>query len=287
MFQALTKLFFCSHELGQYTELLSSYLIAGARKIWWLVILFFFLLWGWSETGSTITEAIYWPTAPAPDDDGWWWVSSSRWHDWQRKLKYLEKSCPSDVLSTTIPTWPNRTRTRASAAGSQRLTAWATARPKICNASSGIEPATFQLTAYCLNQLRYLVSPCDTVTVEWLQEEAILCFRLEPIAMRSGYLDPFRGSYIPLVIFTTFLIFKSKRRLMRLIFCLRVDLCIAPNMSESKLYYDYGQSASMSWCQALTRGTRQNFLFFIFNYFRQLLDCWRGKPSLTRGLVCS
>jgi hypothetical protein len=31
---------------------------------------FFVYLWGWSETESTMTAAIYWPIVPAMDD-GW------------------------------------------------------------------------------------------------------------------------------------------------------------------------------------------------------------------------
>jgi hypothetical protein len=45
------------------------------------------------------------------------------------KPKYSENTCPSATLSTTNPTWQTRARTRAAAVGSQRLTAWAMARP--------------------------------------------------------------------------------------------------------------------------------------------------------------
>jgi hypothetical protein len=51
------------------------------------------------------------------------------WNDWQGKPKYSEKTCPNAALSITNPTCC-RTRTRATAVGSQRLTAWATARPR-------------------------------------------------------------------------------------------------------------------------------------------------------------
>jgi hypothetical protein len=38
----------------------------------------------------------------------WWWVWSSWWNEnWQGKMKYLEKSCPSATSSTKNPTWPN------------------------------------------------------------------------------------------------------------------------------------------------------------------------------------
>jgi hypothetical protein len=62
---------------------------------------------------------------PGDYDDGEnWWND-----DWQEKTKYSEKTCSSAVLSTTNPTCSARTRTRVGAVGSQRLTAWATARP--------------------------------------------------------------------------------------------------------------------------------------------------------------
>jgi hypothetical protein len=50
------------------------------------------------------------------------------WSGWQGKPKYSEKTCPSAALFTTNR-HAARTRTRAAAVGSQRLTAWATARP--------------------------------------------------------------------------------------------------------------------------------------------------------------
>jgi hypothetical protein len=68
-----------------------------------------------------------WPYCTCP-----WWLWGWRiwWNDdLQGKPKYSEKTCPSATLSTTNPIWPDRTRTRAAAVGSQRLTAWAMARP--------------------------------------------------------------------------------------------------------------------------------------------------------------
>jgi hypothetical protein len=61
---------------------------------------------------------------------GWLWWRNWWNDDWQRKPKYSETTCSSAALPTTNPTWSARTRTRAAATGSQRLTAWATARPK-------------------------------------------------------------------------------------------------------------------------------------------------------------
>jgi hypothetical protein len=53
-------------------------------------------------------------------------VWSSRWNeDWQGKLKYWEKTCPSATLSTINPTWHDL----GSNAGRRLLTAWAMARP--------------------------------------------------------------------------------------------------------------------------------------------------------------
>jgi hypothetical protein len=50
----------------------------------------------------------FWPIVPAPDNR-WGWLWSNWWNkDWQGKPKYLEKTCPSAILSTTNPTWPDR-----------------------------------------------------------------------------------------------------------------------------------------------------------------------------------
>jgi hypothetical protein len=35
---------------------------------------------------------------------GWLWWWRNRWNDWQGKLKYSDKTCPSAALSTTNPT---------------------------------------------------------------------------------------------------------------------------------------------------------------------------------------
>jgi hypothetical protein len=46
-----------------------------------------------------------WHIVPAPDDR-WGWLWRNWWNeDWQGKLKYSEKTCPSATLSTTNPTW--------------------------------------------------------------------------------------------------------------------------------------------------------------------------------------
>jgi hypothetical protein len=59
----------------------------------------------------------------------WWWRSWWNERFWQRKPKHSEKTCPGITLSTKNPTCPTRARTRASAVGSQLLTASAIARP--------------------------------------------------------------------------------------------------------------------------------------------------------------
>jgi hypothetical protein len=71
---------------------------------------------------------------------GWSWGWRSWWNEWfwQGKLKYSEKTFSDATLSTTNPTYQTRTRTRAAAVGSQRLTASAMARPPILSYQSNI-----------------------------------------------------------------------------------------------------------------------------------------------------
>jgi hypothetical protein len=54
-----------------------------------------------------------------------WWNE-----DLQGKPKYSEKTCPSAILSNTNPTCPDPGSNPGRRRGSQRLTAWAMARPK-------------------------------------------------------------------------------------------------------------------------------------------------------------
>jgi hypothetical protein len=59
---------------------------------------------------------------------GWLWWWRTWWNeDWQGKPKYTEKTCP--LRPPQIPLDQTRARTRAATVGSQRLTAWAMARP--------------------------------------------------------------------------------------------------------------------------------------------------------------
>jgi hypothetical protein len=68
-------------------------------------------------------------TAPGDCDDGEVGGMNGFWHG---KPKYSEKTCLDATLSTTNLTCQTRARTRAAEVGSQRLTAWAMARPFHC-----------------------------------------------------------------------------------------------------------------------------------------------------------
>jgi hypothetical protein len=70
-----------------------------------------------------------WPIAQTPmiDEDDFW---SNLWNEnWQGKPKYSEKTYPSATLSTTKFHMRPDLEPRTAAVGSQRLTAWAMARP--------------------------------------------------------------------------------------------------------------------------------------------------------------
>jgi hypothetical protein len=60
---------------------------------------------------------------------GWLWWWRNRWNYCQGKPKYSEKTCPVPLCPPQTPR-AARTRTPAAAVWSQRLTAWATARPE-------------------------------------------------------------------------------------------------------------------------------------------------------------
>jgi hypothetical protein len=60
---------------------------------------------GGVQTGSTRHVGHWMAYCTCP---GWLWWWRIWWNeDWQEKTKYSEKTCPSDVLSTTNPTWPD------------------------------------------------------------------------------------------------------------------------------------------------------------------------------------
>jgi hypothetical protein len=72
------------------------------------------------------TAATVWPTVPAPDDI-WWWLWSNRWNaNWQGKLKYSDKTCPTVTLSTTNPTWsdPGSNPSRHDGKSASNLKVW-------------------------------------------------------------------------------------------------------------------------------------------------------------------
>jgi hypothetical protein len=74
-------------------------------------------------------------------------------------------------------------------------------------------------------------------------------------------------------------------------------ICGAPSLrsglqlnvrSQSQSYFTTdGQSARLTWCQALIWDSRSIFLLLALIIFRELRVCWRGAPSLTRSRVCS
>jgi hypothetical protein len=114
------------------------------KGIWWtlfhidcnIILVFSLLVWG--ETESTWHVCHYsalgvcillrvWDHVMGPivaaSNDRRWCVLSNPWKEiWQGKPKYSEKSCPSDSCPPQIPLNLTWARTRAAAAGSQRLT---------------------------------------------------------------------------------------------------------------------------------------------------------------------
>jgi hypothetical protein len=60
---------------------------------------------GWDLRHQVLRPLLAYCTAP---DDRWRWLWRNWWNeDWQGKPKYSEKTCPSAILSTTNPTWPD------------------------------------------------------------------------------------------------------------------------------------------------------------------------------------
>jgi hypothetical protein len=60
---------------------------------------------GWDLRHQVLRPLLAYCTAP---DDKWGWLWSNWWNEnWQGKPKYSEKTCPSAILSTTNPTWPD------------------------------------------------------------------------------------------------------------------------------------------------------------------------------------
>jgi hypothetical protein len=98
------------------------------NKTWFGIVSTCFSFSAWGETGSTWYVSHCWPIVPA--QDGRWWLWSSQWNeDWHRNRSTRRTPAPVPLCPPQIPhelTWD---RTRAAALGSQRLTAWAMARP--------------------------------------------------------------------------------------------------------------------------------------------------------------
>jgi hypothetical protein len=55
---------------------------------------------GWDLRHQVLRPLLAFCTAP---DDRWGWL----WSNWWNEPKYSEKTCPSAILSTTNPTWPD------------------------------------------------------------------------------------------------------------------------------------------------------------------------------------
>jgi hypothetical protein len=78
-------------------------------------------------------RVLRWPIVAAPDDR-WVWLWRNWWNeDWQGKLKYSEKTCPSATLSTKYPTCLHpglNTGSRGGKPATNRLTYGAASKAK-------------------------------------------------------------------------------------------------------------------------------------------------------------
>jgi hypothetical protein len=123
-FRALT---IPGHEHKSRSFLL-SYPISQILHLSHAAQILFFLNWysgGWSPTGSTRHYGHQWPIVPAPGDynDGEIGGMIGRGNRSTRRKPVTVPLCPPQTPHA------NRTRTCTAAVGSQRLTAWLTARP--------------------------------------------------------------------------------------------------------------------------------------------------------------
>jgi hypothetical protein len=82
---------------------------------------------GWSPAGSTRHGGHWLVSCTCP---GWLWWRIWWNKDWQGKPKYSEKTRQAALCPPQISLDQTRDRTWATAVGSQRLAAWATARPR-------------------------------------------------------------------------------------------------------------------------------------------------------------
>jgi hypothetical protein len=91
-----------------------------------VVVVFFLSFSGWGETESTWYVGHCWTIVPAPDDD-YGAVGGMRIGRGNQSTR--RKPAPVPLCPPQIPHGLTWDRTRAAAVGSQRLTAWAMARP--------------------------------------------------------------------------------------------------------------------------------------------------------------
>jgi hypothetical protein len=71
-----------------------------------IYVYIFWVYWSGMRLSPLGTSATNWPTVPTVPTDRWTW--SSRWNEnLKGKPKYSEKTCPSAILYTKNPTWPD------------------------------------------------------------------------------------------------------------------------------------------------------------------------------------
>jgi hypothetical protein len=87
-----------------------------SHNVWFIYLL------GWSGSKPTVTEATYWPIAPALD--GKWWLWSNRWKEWlAREAEVLGGNLPPvPICPPQFPHDLTRFRTWATIVGNRRLT---------------------------------------------------------------------------------------------------------------------------------------------------------------------
>jgi hypothetical protein len=95
-------------------------------QVSWTVF-FIRIVGGWVQQGPLGTSAIYWPVVPAPGDyaDGeFGGMKIGRGNRSTRRKPAASPLCPAQIPLDQTRAW-----TRTAVVGSQRLTAWAMARP--------------------------------------------------------------------------------------------------------------------------------------------------------------
>jgi hypothetical protein len=119
---------FCLQRAGEKTKCLNWTVKSIIRIYSALNFVLICIVGNGVQTGSTrnVGHLLAYCTCP-----GWLWRWRIWWNEWQGKPKYSKKTCPDATLSTTNPAWPDLGLNPAAAVGSQRLTAWAMARPYI------------------------------------------------------------------------------------------------------------------------------------------------------------